>query len=189
MKTVATTILVLAASVAFAQQPASPQPPANPLATYLKTAGGTVQTNITKSADKLAETDYGFRPAGIAPEVRTFGQFLGHIANSSYSYCARAKGEPSPNKVDIEKTVTAKADLVKALQDAFAYCDSVLGGLTDAQLLETISVPGPNNTTRQIVRAQALIANLAHNNEHYGNLVTYLRAKGIVPPSSERSSQ
>jgi uncharacterized damage-inducible protein DinB len=47
-------------------------------------------------------------------------------------------------------------------------------------------VPGPNNTTRQIARAQMLIANFAHNNEHYGNLVTYLRAKGLVPPSSER---
>jgi uncharacterized damage-inducible protein DinB len=185
MKTMITPILVLAASAAFAQP--APQPTANPLATYLKTAETTIQTNIAKSADKLAEADFAFRPAGIAPEVRTFGQFLGHIANSSYFFCARAKGEPSPSKVDIEKTVTAKADLVKALQDAFAYCDTVYGGMTDAQLLEPMSVPGPNNTTRQVTRAQVLIANLAHNNEHYGNLVTYLRAKGIVPPSSERT--
>ena len=185
MKTIVTGILVLAATTAFAQQ--AQQAPANPLSTYLKTAETTIQTNIAKSADKLTEADYGFRPAGVATEVRTFGQFLGHVANSNYFYCSRAKGEASPSKADIEKTVTAKADLVKALNEAFAYCDGVFGSMTDAKLTELMSVPGPNNTTRQITRGQVLIANLAHNNEHYGNLVTYLRAKGIVPPSSEPS--
>ena len=187
MKTILTATLLLAATSAFAQT--TQQPPANPLGTYLKNAETTVQTNISKSADKFAEADYGFRPSGIATEVRTFGQFLGHIADSNYFYCSRAKGEANPNKAQIEKTVTAKADLVKALAESFAYCDTVYGSLTDAKLTETITVPGPNNTTRQIARGQVLIANLAHNNEHYGNLVTYMRAKNIVPPSSERSSQ
>lgn len=187
MKTLVTGLLVLAASSAFAQQPQ--QPAANPLGTYLKNAETTIQTNIAKSAEKFSEADYGFRPAGVATEVRTFGQLLGHIANSNYSYCSRAKGDANPSKADIEKTVTAKADLIKALSESFAYCDGVYGSLTDAKLTETISVPGPNNTTRQIARGQVLIGNLAHNNEHYGNLVTYMRAKNIVPPSSERSSQ
>ena len=187
MKTVLTATLLLFTASVFAQTP--PQPPADPLSTYLKNAEANIQTNITKSADKLAEADYGFRPAGIATEVRTFGQFLGHLADSNYFYCSRAKGEANPNKVQIEKTATAKADLVKALGESFAYCDSVYGAQTDAKLTETMTVPGPNNTTRQIARGQVLIANLAHNNEHYGNLVTYLRAKNIVPPSSERSSQ
>lgn len=187
MKTIVTVTLLLAASTAFAQTP--PQPPTNPLSTYLKNAEAGIQTNISKSAAKFAETDYGFRPSGVATEVRTFGQFLGHIANASYSYCARAKGEANPNKADFERTATTKADLAKALTDAFAYCDGVYGSLTDAALTEVITVTGPNNTTRQIARGQVLIANLAHNNEHYGNLVTYMRAKNIVPPSSERSSQ
>jgi len=186
MKTIVTGILVLAASTAFAQ---APQPPANPLSTYLKNAETTIQTNIAKSAEKFAEADYGFRPAGVSTEVRTFGQLLGHIANSNYFYCSRAKGEPSPNKTDFEKTVTAKADMVKALAGSFAYCDGVYGAVTDATFTEMISVPGPNNTTRQVARTQVLIANLAHNNEHYGNLVTYMRARSIVPPSSERGSQ
>lgn len=184
MKMTVTGLLALAASTAFAQ-PAGAR--ADPLSTYLKTAATTIQANIVKSADKLTEADYGFRPSGVAAEVRSFGQFLGHIANANYSYCSRVKGEPSPAKADIEKTVTAKSDLVKALTESFAYCDGVYAAMTDAKLLETISVPGPNNTTRQITRAQVLIGNLAHNNEHYGNLVTYLRAKGIVPPSSERA--
>jgi uncharacterized damage-inducible protein DinB len=184
MKTL-TVAFALAAAPAFAQgTPAAP--PADPLSTYLKNAEATIQTNITKSADKLAEADYTFRPQGAAEEVRAFGRLLAHVANANYAYCSRAKGEPNPNKADFEKTATAKADLVKALAGAFAYCDAVYASMTDATLVELRTVPGPNNTTRQITRAQVLIANFAHNNEHYGNLVTYLRAKGIVPPSSER---
>ena len=111
---------------------------------------------------------------------------LAHIANANYAYCSRAKGEANPNRADFEKTATTKADLAKALADAFAYCEPVYASMTDATLVELRTVPGPNNTTRQVARGQMLIANLAHNNEHYGNLVTYLRAKGLVPPSSER---
>jgi uncharacterized damage-inducible protein DinB len=185
-----TVALVFVAAPVFAQTPpAATTAPTDPLSTYLKSAQTTIQTNILKSAEKLSEADYAFRPQGVGEEVRTFGRFIGHIANANYFFCSRAKGEPIPTKVDIEKTVTAKADLVKALTDAFAYCDTVYGSMTDERAMQLMSVPGPNNTTRQIVRTQVLISNLAHNNEHYGNLVTYLRAKGIVPPSSERSSQ
>jgi hypothetical protein len=34
-------------------------------------------------------------------------------------------------------------------------------------------------------RAAALMGNTGHVQEHYGNLVTYLRINNIVPPSSE----
>jgi uncharacterized damage-inducible protein DinB len=183
MKVLAVALVLVAAPPAFAQN--APAPP-DPLSAYLKNAETSIQTNILKSADKLGEADYGFRPQGAADDVRTFGRLLGHIANANYFFCSRAKGEPSPSKGDIEKTVTARADLIKALTEAFAYCDTAYGTLTDAKALELLSVPGPNNTTRQVPRAQVLINNLAHNNEHYGNLVTYMRAKGIVPPSSER---
>jgi uncharacterized damage-inducible protein DinB len=187
MTSTLTATLLLAATTAFTQT--GQQTTENALGTYLKNAEANIQTNISKSADKFTEADYGFRPSGVSAEVRTFGQLLGHLADANYAYCSRAKGEPNPNKTQIEKTVTTKADLVKALAGSFAYCDTVYGSLTDAKLSETITVTGPNNTTRQIARGQVLIANFAHNNEHYGNLVTYMRAKNIVPPSSERSSQ
>ena len=184
MKSILSLVFVLAAAPTFAQM-SGQAPAADPLSRFLKTAQDGVKNNIVRSAEKLDEADYGFRPAGVAAEVRTFGQFMGHIANANYAYCSRAKGEPNPNKADFEK-VTAKADLVKALNEAFAYCDGVYGSLTDAKATTLMTVPGPNNTTRQIPAAAPLISNLSHNNEHYGNLVTYLRAKGIVPPSSER---
>jgi hypothetical protein len=68
----------------------------------------------------------------------TFGQLLAHVASSSYSYCARGKGEDNPNKEDFQQTRTAKADIVKALNDAAAYCDGVYGGMTDAAAMELV---------------------------------------------------
>jgi uncharacterized damage-inducible protein DinB len=119
------------------------------------------------------------------PEVRTYGQFIGHIADANFLFCSRAKGEANPNTDSIEKTKTSRADLIKALNDSMAYCDPVYASLTDATAVEFVKVPAANNTTREVVRAAPLMNNNSHNNEHYGNLVTYMRSKGIVPPSSE----
>ncbi len=180
-------LLVSVPVLAQTTAPPQGQLPPDPLSTFLKSGFNANKTWLVKSAEKMTEPDFAFKPAGTAAEVRTFGQILGHLANSNYAYCSRAKGEPNPNKQDFEK-ITAKADMIKALNDAFAYCESVYGSMTDAKLMQSMTVPGPNNTTRQIIAAMPLFTNIAHNNEHYGNLVTYMRAKGIVPPSSERGT-
>lgn len=91
-----------------------------------------VKRNLVRAADLVPEADYGFAPT---PEVRTFGQLLGHVANSHYSYCAAALGEASPNEADIEKTVTDKAGLVRALQESFAYCDRAYA-INDGQAMQ-----------------------------------------------------
>jgi uncharacterized damage-inducible protein DinB len=156
-------------------------PPAQPLSATLKSMWDGIKMNLVQSAEKMPEADYGFQPT---KEVRTFGQMIAHVANSSFSYCARGKGEDNPNKEDFEKTKTTKADLVKALNDAAAYCDGVYGAMTDAAAMELVKA-GQN----MVPRARYLITNISHDNEHYGNLVTYLRLKGLVPPSTERAQQ
>ena len=123
--------------------------------------------------------------------------FIGHLATSNNLYCALADGKPISSRPQIgrdEKSGNeaaakmSKDELVKALDEALTYCDSVYAQLTDANALEMITVQA-GNMTRHVTRVQYLIANLSHNNEHYGNIVTYLRAKGLVPPSTERASQ
>jgi uncharacterized damage-inducible protein DinB len=178
--TLAVAALLCAAPVAAQQAP----PATVDLATALRMQHRTIRGNIVKSAEKVAEADYGFKPQGVAAEVRTFGQFLIHLANANNAFCARAKGDtPKPN-LD-EKTAMAKADIMKSLNEALTYCDGVYDALTDASVVEKVKVPGPNNTQLERSRGGMLVSNLAHNNEHYGNLVTYMRAKGLVPPSSE----
>ena len=182
---------MLCVAPAFGQQapatpaatPQSPPPPTD-IALNLKRQHATIRKNLAASAAKMAETDYGFRPQGVDPVVRTFGQFIVHVANANNSFCARALGEPAKAAVD-EKAKMTKAEYVKLLEDSLAVCDRAHESLTPSTAVEMLKVAGRNNTTVEIARANPLINNLAHNNEHYGNLVTYMRAKGLVPPSSE----
>jgi len=164
-----------------AAQAAPATPPAHPLSATLKSMWDGLKLNLVQSAEKMPEADYAFQPT---KDVRTFGQMIAHVANSSFSYCARAKGEDNPNKEDFEKTKATKADLVKALNDAVTYCDGVYGGMTDAAAMELVKA-GQN----LVPKARYLITNISHDNEHYGNLVTYMRLKGLVPPSTERAQQ
>jgi uncharacterized damage-inducible protein DinB len=94
--------------------------------------------------------------------------------------CGNANGEQKMG--DAEKTKTTKADLVAALKASFDYCDGVYGSLTDADAATKVTMFGPNKATKLAV----LNFNIAHDNEMYGQLVVYLRIKGLVPPSSQR---
>lgn len=188
------TCFLLAATVgvatAIAQTPAPPaQAPAPPptldIAGSLKLQHRNIGRNLAASAAKMADADYNFRPQGAAPEVRTFGQMVAHLVAANYISCALAKPEPTPKHAANDKEMQPKADLVKMLNESLAYCDAIYDAQTSTTINEMLKRPGPNNTTLERARGNSLISNIAHNNEHYGNLVTYMRAKGIVPPSSE----
>jgi uncharacterized damage-inducible protein DinB len=155
-------------------------PPKN-MAEALQRAHAGAFRNLVESAEKMPEADYSFVGA---KDIRTFGGFVGHVINASYSNCARAKGEPNPNKEDFEKMPPPKAKLVEAIKAAQAYCDAVYNAQTDASLAEMI----PQGQA-QAPRGSVLLGNIAHNNNEYGQMVLLLRLKGIVPPSTERASQ
>jgi uncharacterized damage-inducible protein DinB len=132
---------------------------------------------IRQKGGKMPEEHYGFQPT---PEVRTFGQLIGHIADAQNRMCASALGEQPPQG-SVEKTKTTKADLQAAVKESFAYCDKAFDAVTDANAAEM--VPFFRGERPKLGVLSFLVA---HSYEHYGNLVTYMRIKGLVPPSSER---
>jgi uncharacterized damage-inducible protein DinB len=162
--------------------------PKDPMATWLHNAFNNNRKNIEKSAEKVPEELYGLRP-GAQREVRTFGQILGHLATFNYMWCSQAKGEKNPGQGSDFEKLTSKALLLRALNDAFTYCDGVYGALTDASGLEVVTVTQENGRQAQVPRMSLLVLNYGHNNDHYGNLVTYMRIKSIVPASSEPRPQ
>lgn len=163
---------------------AGPQAPSKDLSAWLRNSYTMNRKFIARTAEKMPEEFYGMRP-GAQPEVRTFAQLIGHLANFNYRWCSDAKGEKNPMaETDFEK-ITAKAALIKALNNALTYCDGVYAMLTDANSMDLVQGTRDDGTKVPVLRISRLISNLAHNNEHYGNLVTYLRMKSIVPPSSE----
>src|SRR5271165_6798292 len=115
------------AGSAFAQAPAADQ--SNPLSTWLRNAYMGNRNNIIRTAEKMPEENYGMRP-GTQPEVRTFGQQVTHVAFFNFLWCSQAKGEKNPNPGNLDK-LTSKADILKVLNDAFAYCDTAYSALTD----------------------------------------------------------
>ena len=159
-----------------APAPAQSTPPANPITASEKGFYGFVSGAVVGAAQKMPEENYSFKPT---PEVRSFGQLVGHVADASYMFCSQVIGEANPVK-DIEKTKTSKADLVAALKDGVAYCNKAFDSMTDAKGSEIVKLFNFN-----IAKLTVLSINTAHTDEHYGNMVTYLRLKGIVPPTSE----
>ena len=160
------------------------QPAAKDLSAWLRNSYASNRKFLARTAEKMPQEFYGMRP-GAQPEVRTFAQMIGHLANYNYRWCSDAKGEKNPGEeTDFEK-VTAKAELVKALSSALTYCDGAYAALTDANSMDMVQGTRDDGTKVPVLRISRLILNLAHDNEHYGNLVTYMRIKSIVPPSSE----
>lgn len=173
--------VLFAASSAVAQPP----PPGQPLTltASLNRGYNTVKQNLTEMATKMPEADFGFKP-GPAAELRTYGQLFAHVATSQFGSCSAALAQPNPNQGhNLEQELKSKAEFQKALADSFAVCDKAFAALTDQNAMELVK-----QGQGEIARA-ALLANVvAHSNEMYGTGSVYMRAKGMVPPSTERAT-
>ena len=134
------------------------------------------RTNIMATAQLLDEELYAYRPTD---EVRSVGELLAHVAGAQFSFCSAAAGEASPSSENFEETRTTKSEIIAALGAGFGYCADVYEAMTDERGAGEVSFFGGANTAHGV-----LAFNSAHNYEHYGNLVTYMRMNGIVPPSS-----
>jgi uncharacterized damage-inducible protein DinB len=161
-------VVLFAPAVASAQE--------NPLSTHNKFVYTQMKKIVLASAEKMPEESYGFKPTEA---VRSFGQIVGHVADSQYRFCSIVLGEANPAP-KVEKTKTAKADLIAALKDAFTYCDKAYDGLTDATAAQMVKL-GIDTP-----KLGVLMINNVHSTEHYGNLVTYMRMKNLVPPTSDQ---
>lgn len=115
---------------------------------------------VTKAADLVPADKYGWRPT---ESVRTYGQLVAHIADGYAYYCATAGGRTVEWTDAVEQGRSDKPALVAKLKEATEACRAAHAGPADEA---------------------AVIGNIAHTNLHYGNLVTYIRMLGMVPPSS-----
>jgi uncharacterized damage-inducible protein DinB len=162
-------ICLLAPTVALPQD--------NPnLSTFNRTAYGAVKNILLHSAEKMPEENYNFKPVDA---VRSYG----HLTDAQYMFCSLELGEKNPD-LKIEQTRSSKADLIAALKGAFAYCDKAYESMTDPSAPQMVKLFG-----NDIPKLGVLTANNMHDLEHYGNLVTYMRLKNVVPPTSEPGFQ
>src|SRR5271156_1067754 len=188
-------LLILAFVFAYVTLPAAPAQTTDAgypdelspsLATSAKAMHAMIRRDLAEAAENTPADEYAFRPT---PELRNFGQIIGHMIQSNFFFCSQVAGEKSPAAADYEQ-ITAKAALVKALNDSLVYCDRVYAATTDANFLQPMQIANVIGTgSSNTVRGAVLMYNIAHNNEHYGNLAIYMRLKGHVPPSTARVQQ
>lgn len=156
-------------------------PPATPASTDGAVVGSvTPRFNdlggwLVSTVEQVPDSLYGYKPN---PSVRSMSEILGHVANAHYLFCSGALGTPQPEHADFEKSAD-KATLVEGMKASVAYCNSAYE-MTDAKAMEQTQFFGSTMT-----RLAVLVWNATHDGEHYGNLVVYMRANGMVSPSSQ----
>lgn len=135
---------------------------------------------VLRSAEQVPEDLYSYRPAA---GIRTLGELFAHVADGERLFCSLGTGvAPSMDPaMSVEKSKTTKADITKALKDAATFCDAAYAQSDAATLAGPVDFFG-NKVNRMFV----LQMNGSHTMEHYGNIVTYMRMKGLTPPSSQR---
>jgi uncharacterized damage-inducible protein DinB len=157
------------------------------LASVAKAMYATIRRNLAEAAEAMPAEDYSFKPT---PQVRSFGQLVGHVAAGNFLFCSQAQGAAfasTPAAATNFERIADKAALVKGLNDALAYCDGVYNATTDQTFGQAVHLAALGSMkATDTTRGAVLIFNTTHDNEHYGNIVVYLRLKGHVPPSTAR---
>jgi DinB superfamily len=153
----------------------------NPVTDTVKGAYARMKQNLIETAEAMPETGYAYR---LTKEQRPFGEWILHTASGNYNYCSSIRGQQPPEAAKSLGGITAKSEIQQALKQSFDYCDAALNEMDDQKAVVELTIG-----ERKVTPIQSMIGLVGFLNEHYGNLVGYLRTKGIVPPSTARAAQ
>ena len=181
-KPLLTLFLLCCSASLFAQM--TPPPPAKTPGDALNMSLGIVEHDVVPAADAMPEDKYDFAPSnGDFKGVRTFAQEVKHIATANYMFGSVVLAEKPPMELGGENgpdSIKTKADIMKYLNESFAYLHKALAAVSDQNELEVVNSPFGMKASRLTFASFSV----AHPLDHYGQMVEYLRMNGIVPPAS-----
>jgi uncharacterized damage-inducible protein DinB len=170
------------APAAAPAQPQQPPPPLPGLVAEVKTIYTNIHANIGKSVEQFPADKLTWQPT---PAVRSWARLIGHITDDNNGACYLLAGETTrPARVDTADTQDSAAnklskdDLLKGYKESVERCNKAFAAVTEANMAERAAPTSPRS------KIGALTYNTSHTNEHYGNIVTYMRLNGMVPPST-----
>ena len=161
----------------MAPMPGMTPPPSNGPASEVQLSYNRLKPNVLKAAEKMPPADYQYKPT---PEIRTYARIVNHITEAQFRTCATLNG----GKFDATKVPSDTADkaaVLAGLKASFDECDKAYAALTDANVTEMMPMGQSKRT-----RIGLTWGNVSHDNEQYAELSTYLRLKGLVPPTAEK---
>jgi uncharacterized damage-inducible protein DinB len=169
-------IVLLGAAPALSQS--APAPATRSNVEFARRAWREVHGYLVQAATAAPDSVFAFKPV---PEVRSFAETLDHVAASERGYCQVALGE-RPSGSGAGTGARTKTEVLAALETAKNVCERAF-----EQSEEESGRPAYGGG--RATRLQVLLENAMHDKEHYGNIVTYLRLRGMVPPSSQPTSR
>ncbi|MGA2961090.1 MAG: DinB family protein [Candidatus Korobacteraceae bacterium] len=175
--------LALFATVAMAQQnaPATAASAPPTVAAVLDRQLSMLEKELVPMGTDMPESKFNFVPSGgDFKGVRGFGDQLKHVATANYRLGGAILKEKPPMPADMA-SLKSKDEIMKFVQDSFAYAHKAFATITDKNLVEEVPALSGNGTTTRLWLATFL---LGHDRDHYGQLVVYLRMNGIIPPAS-----
>ncbi len=133
------------------------------------------------AAEAMPADKFDFAPpasAGKFDGVRSFSAEIKHVTEGNYAIFRAFNLPGAKSRNEIEK-LTDREQILAALRESFTYARTAVATLTPQNAFVALDAKG--NT-----RAGAAAAVVAHPQDHYGQMVEYLRMNGIVPPASRK---
>jgi uncharacterized damage-inducible protein DinB len=146
-----------------------------------------LQRTFLPLAMAMPEDKYEYAPtSGEFKGVRTFAQQVKHVAASNYIFASAITGEKPP--VDVgdgegPASMKSRAEILKYVTDSFYYVQKAVVKINAKNVISPIKNPFGEGQATRLSMATLIVG---HCNDHYGQLVVYLRLNGIVPPASQR---
>ena len=163
------TLFLLLSSSVFAQ---------GPLMQSILPRMETARLDITETAELFSDADYAYR---LNAPQRSIAEWMQHNISMNYATCGQISTTPPADTTKV-RNMTAKAELLPMLQQSFDYCAAAFKTFNDETALKSFQVQG----RAAAIPANVMIGLVTLWNEHYGNMVGYIRTKGMVPPSTAR---
>ncbi len=181
-------LILTVGAVAQASKPASKQKPETRTVTeVLDHTVSNLERDLIPAAEAMPEDKFAYAPTdGEFKGVRTFGQQIKHIAAVNYEFAAAILQEKPPVDINDEEgsaSIATKADILKYLNDSFVYVHKAIATINEKNMVASLRSPFGEGTVTRLGLASSVAW---HGFDHYGQMVEYLRANGIVPPASRR---
>lgn len=128
--------------------------------------------------DAMPEDGYALKPT---PEIRSFAEQMGHLADANYAFAAAASGKTSTAEGSVEKmTDQSKSSIKKAVLASYDFTIDCLKGMTDADFDKDVKLFGMDMKAET-----ALEKSFEHQTHHRGQTTVYIRLKGVAPPKEK----
>lgn len=163
-----------------------PEPPA--FSAAMDAELSKVEDQFLAAAEAMPEDKFNFSPENLnvpgseLKGVRTFAMQVKHVAADNFAIWAPLTGKPEPQGIHAPNgpaELKSRADILKFLKDSIVYSHQAVAGLTSENALDLVEFRGS-----KVTRISLAVLALTHMNDHYGQIVEYLRLSGIVPPAS-----